>query len=299
MKLTRDSQLISGFVYEDPVDDLPCLTHCGEALCVEGHRLSSHMHRGFEFLYLSRGSATWRFGDRRIPQQMGDIVIAHPRELHRTWSDNPQTYQLWIGLQLDDLGQQGRRLAALLARTDCHLLAGCYEADPLLRGLVHQVVDDQPKRREVILSYIQIFLSLLEQWLEVRDSAHGAASQRRPVAPYSAPVRKAITFMEQNLDRRLPLRDIAAVAAIRSVPHFCSKFHREVGQPPGAFHLKLRLDAAAVLLRQPDASVTLAAHEYGFSSSQHFSAQFRKLFNVSPRQWIARGSGGANSLLKN
>ena len=47
MQVLRDPQIISGFAYENPVDDLPELTHCGEALCCEGHFLKPHTHPGF------------------------------------------------------------------------------------------------------------------------------------------------------------------------------------------------------------------------------------------------------------
>ena len=54
MKVLRDPQIISGFVFENPVDELPELTHCGEALCCAGHHRAPHTHPVFEFLYLSR-----------------------------------------------------------------------------------------------------------------------------------------------------------------------------------------------------------------------------------------------------
>jgi AraC family L-rhamnose operon regulatory protein RhaS len=91
--------------------------------------------------------------------------------------------------------------------------------------------------------------------------------------------------MEQQLDRRLPLRDLAAMATARSVPHFCAQFRREVGVSPAAYHLQLRLGAARLTLRQPGFDVTKTAQQHGFSSSQHFSTLFRRAFNLTPREW--------------
>ena len=283
MKVFREPQIISGFLYEQPVDDLPCLTHCGEAL-LQKYRLPPHRHEGFEFLYLSRGNTSWQFSGHRETQKMGDLIICHPREIHETWCNEPESYHLWIGLRLNDLGRDGRRLAVLLTMAGCRLLTGCHEMKLPLQGLVRQVVGNRPRRRHVVLAYIRAFLSLIEQRLETGDAEPAPPG---PSLPYSHSVQKALFFMEKNLDRRLPLGDIAAVATASSIPHFCSQFHHEVGQTPAAFHLKLRLNAASVMLRQPGSTVTGAAQEYGFSSSQHFSVQFRKLFKLRPRDWIA------------
>jgi len=286
MRVLREPQIISGFLYEHPVDALPCLTHCGEAL-LQKYRLPPHRHEGFEFLYLSRGNTSWQFPGRREAQEMGDLIICHPREIHETWCDEPESYHLWIGLRLDALGRDGRRLASLLTRNGCRLLTGCHEMKLPLQGLIRQVVGNWPRRQQVVLAYIRAFLSLIEQRVEMGEAE---ANSSEMALPYSHSVQKALSFMEQNLDRRLPLGDIAAVATARNVPHFCSQFHHEVGQTPSAFHVQLRLNAASVMLRQPGSTVTLAAYEYGFSSSQHFSAQFRKLFNLTPRDWIARAA---------
>jgi len=91
--------------------------------------------------------------------------------------------------------------------------------------------------------------------------------------------------MRKYLDRRIPLRDVAAAATIRSVPHLCSLFRREVVITPGRFHMQLRLFAARDALRQPSGPVTHAALQFGFSSSQHFSTLFRRTLGVTPRQW--------------
>lgn len=291
MKVLRDPQIISGFVFEQPVDELPELTHCGEALCCEGHYRGPHAHPAFEFLYLSRGRATWRAAGETSVQNMGDLYIAYPGEKHSTGPKrNPENHHLWMGVDLEKLGREGQRLAARLRAERPRLLTGCDEVEPVMRGLMRQVVAHRARRTEAIVAGLKLFMSLLEQRLD-----EGAArSEGKPPAerrlPYSHAVQKAMDYLQQNLERRLPLADLAAVATARSVPHFCTQFRREVGQTPAAYHLQLRLNAARQALRQPAIDVTMAAQQYGFSSSQHFSTQFRRAFGVTPRGW-QRGAG--------
>jgi len=290
MQVLRDSQIISGFAYESPVDDLPELTHCGEALCCEGHHLKPHSHHGFEFLYLSRGQATWRAAGGTTVQRMGDLYIAYPKESHGTGgSRNPENQHLWVGVELARISPAGRRLAARLKRERPALVPGCDEVEPILRSLMRQIVTPRARRTEAIGACLAMFITLLEQRLDMLALGDGA--QPEPHLPYSYGVQKAVAFLRQNLQCRLPLADLAAVATARSVPHFCTQFRREVGMPPAAYHLQMRLEAARDTLRQPGYDVTTVALQYGFSSSQHFSTQFRRAFGVTPRAW-RRSSGG-------
>lgn len=282
MKVLRDPQIISGFLYDRPVDELPALTHCGEALCCRGHHLKTHAHPGYEFLYLARGQASWRAGGTVTPQAMGDLFIAYPGEKHGTGPvPNPENHHLWVGLKLDRLGPAARRLAAELRASHVRSLAGCPGVEPVLRGLVAQVVAHHPQRRQAVAAYLELFVTLVTQRLHAGERRAPAPS----ALPYSYAVQRAVAYMEQQLDRRLPLRDLAAMATARSVPHFCAQFRREVGVSPAAYHLSLRLGAARLTLRQPGFDVTKTAQQHGFSSSQHFSTLFRRAYGVTPREW--------------
>lgn len=287
MKVLRESHIISGFVYDEPVDDLPAITHCGEALCCRGHYLKPHHHSGFEFLYISRGSVSWKMKETLFSQSMGDLFITFPAQVHGTGpKPNPENHHLWVGLELEKLGERGRRLARLLKATNCHLFPNSNEVEFILRGLVSQVITLQPKRKEVILSYLDTFITLIEQKISLMTQK----SETKRFLPYSYSIQKALFFIQKNLDRRLPLRDIAAAATASNVPHFCTDFHKEVGISPAAYHLQLRLDAARAALKESDFNVTMAALQFGFSSSQHFSTQFRRAFGITPKQWQNRNA---------
>ncbi len=280
MKIYRDPRrFISGFFYEEPVAALPALTHCGEALCFPGHRLESHRHAAFEFLYLARGTIHWQAGGRGHEQTEGDLVVFYPGEPHRT--ANPaerETHQLWIGLDLERLGPEGRRLARQLRRGKVRLLAHCNGVEPVLRALLRQIMTPLPLQKEALGACLRLLMILIEQ--QRRGIAPG-----KPNVPYSDPVQKAIAYMEGALDRRIPLPELAAVAMARQVTHFCAQFRRETGTTPAAHHLNLRLMAARREMLETRESLTQIAFRHGFSSSQHFSGKFKTAFGVTPNQW--------------
>lgn len=288
MRVLSESQIIAGFVYQEPVDELPALTHCGAALCCRGHSLRPHAHPGFEFLYLSRGACHWQVAGRTYVQRMGSVFIAYPDETHSTGPrPNPENRHLWLGLCLNKLDSDGMLLAHEIRKREIHILSGCEEAEPLLQATISQVSELRPRRTEVISSLLHAFIALMMQRVLLTASGRDTPPARS-VLPYSFAVQKAIAYMRQNLDRRIELREFATAAAFRSVPHFCEQFRREVGITPSVYHMQLRLEGAREMLHQPAADITTAALEFGFSSSQHFSTLFRRVFGVTPRQWKAR-----------
>jgi len=283
VKIFREPQIISGFIYEDPLEDLPAVTHCGEAFCVRGYKLPTHSHRGFELSYLSRGEATWRAGDNPTLQRMGDLFITYPNERHNGEGRAVETHHLWIGLELEKLGAEGRHLAGHLRRKKVRLLPGCQAAEPVLRAIVGQVVGGLPGKGAVTLAYLRVLFALIEQ--QSSRQAAGKQNNKTLALPHSYSIQKAIAYMEKNLDRRLPLSELAAAASLKQVSHFCTQFRREVGITPAAHHLQLRLNAARNALRQPAMDITRVAMQFGFSSSQHFSTVFQDAFKITPRAW--------------
>ena len=278
VKILRDHIFLSGFLYENPMETLPAVTHCGEALCARGHQLGRHRHPVFELFYLSRGTIAWQANGTPVQQRMGDLMVFYPGEWHSTQGEaSEETHQLWIGLYLDNLGAEGRRLSRVLREKKARLLQGCQDAEPILRAIVGQIARNLPQQREVILAYLKLLCKLLEQ--QTHNLQRRKATVRPPSLPYSYAVQKAVFYLEAHLDRRVPLSELAAVATVRHTPQFCTRFGREVGTTPATYHLQLRLNAARATLRQP------AALQFGFSSSQHFSALFRRAFGMTPREW--------------
>jgi AraC-like DNA-binding protein len=225
---------------------------------------------------------------------MGEIFIAYPHELHST-GPNPENRHVWLGLCLDNIGPAGEGLARQIRKAGARILPGCQDIAPLLHAIISQVVTMRHERAHVVRALIDAFVALLKQRL---DCTQDRSYQTFRILPYSPGVQRALVYMGQCIDHRLPLRDLARAAMARSVPNFCSQFRREVGVTPAAYHVSMRLEAAREMLSQPDFDITNAAMQSGFSSSQHFSTLFKRAFGVTPRIWKTKGSTGDVILFK-
>ena len=99
----------------------------------------------------------------------------------------------------------------------------------------------------------------------------------------------ALEHMRSRLADDLDLAGLAGAAAV-SPFHFSRVFARRVGEPPVRHLRRLRLERAAMLLRETDAAVTEVALDAGFGSLSYFVSSFRTAFGASPGRWRrARG----------
>lgn len=94
----------------------------------------------------------------------------------------------------------------------------------------------------------------------------------------------ALEHMRSRLADDLDLAGLARAAAV-SPFHFSRLFARRVGEPPLRHLRRLRLERAALLLRETDAAVTEVALDVGFGSLSYFVSSFRAAFGASPSRW--------------
>lgn len=107
-----------------------------------------------------------------------------------------------------------------------------------------------------------------------------------PRAERSA-VRAIQSLVEQAPADDHRLSELAAAAAM-SVRHFARVFHQEVGETPGRFVERVRLEAARRELETSDATLDLVARRCGFGTAETLRRVFRRRLNVSPDAYRRR-----------
>jgi AraC family transcriptional regulator len=100
-------------------------------------------------------------------------------------------------------------------------------------------------------------------------------------------IREVQVFLAQNLASDVDLSTIARQAAL-SPYYFTRQFTAMVGMPPYRYLIMLRIQRAALLLRESDLTVTQILHRVGFHSPSHFTTTFRRHMGVSPTDYRRR-----------
>lgn len=98
---------------------------------------------------------------------------------------------------------------------------------------------------------------------------------------YDPRLAQAIRLMESHVDRPLPVSAIALRAGVtaRTLEKI---FAAAIGETPGAYYLRLRLNAARRLVLDTAEPMADIAARSGFSSSAAFSRAFSRTFGKSP-----------------
>ncbi len=120
-------------------------------------------------------------------------------------------------------------------------------------------------------------LSTVMRLLAMAEEAFAA-----PVAAPPPQLTKVRRFMDEHFaDNTLRIGELAAMRGVSEV-YFRREFRRFYGVSPLEYIKQRRIDSAACMLETGICNVTEAALQSGFESVAYFSAEFRRMMDMSP-----------------
>ncbi len=102
-------------------------------------------------------------------------------------------------------------------------------------------------------------------------------------------LRRVAHYIQQNLDKDLPLAELAAVVYM-SPYHFARLFKCSTGEPPHRFVVRQRITHAQSCLTAEGLSIAQVARMAGFRTPSHFTTVFRRVLGVTPGAYRAAAS---------
>lgn len=94
-------------------------------------------------------------------------------------------------------------------------------------------------------------------------------------------VENTILFMKENLDKRLPLEDLANNSKL-SVSHFSMVFRKKTSKAPMDYLIHLRIQRACQLLDHTELKIKDIALKVGIEDQYYFSRIFKKIMGTAP-----------------
>ncbi len=142
-------------------------------------------------------------------------------------------------------------------------------------------VQDAKIRRNLLKHKLLELLMLVEAAEATDDFVHrllclANRGQRRE--------RDLRSFMERYYDKPLSVEDYADLTG-RSPSTFLRDFKRQFQSTPRRWLTDRRIEKARELLKDGRTSVTEAAYEIGYENISHFIREFKKRYDVSPKQY--------------
>lgn len=105
-------------------------------------------------------------------------------------------------------------------------------------------------------------------------------------------VRRVTEHIEQNIDKPLPLTELAAVAHM-SLFHFARLFRHSTGHPPHRFVMRQRMARAREFLARSELTIAEISRRVGFRTPNHFTTTFRRVSGVTPSGYRTEHTCGA------
>ncbi|MBF7688932.1 AraC family transcriptional regulator [Acinetobacter rathckeae] len=243
-------------------------------------QFSKHVHEEYCIGVITRGAQAFsRKGQNHIAPK-GDIILVNADEVHTGssalssgWSYRAiyPTPEMLIDISQDFFSNKGE--APWFEQAVVHD-----------EGLARQLclLFDLLEEKDNLLFKETMYLSTIACLM----AKHGR--RRREVSDLSNAQSRILLvkdFISSHSDENLSLDDLATLANL-SPWHFLREFKKNVGLPPHAWLLQVRLIKAQQLLKKGE-KVTSVALKCGFSDQSHFNRHFKKAVGVTPSQYIA------------
>jgi AraC-like DNA-binding protein len=200
----------------------------------------------------------------------------------RTWGTDPDGATMMVTGTYEFAGEISRRLLDALPPL---LVLGADQADGVLTGmLAGEIVKDDPGQEAVLDRLLDLLLiTTLRAWFS-RPDAQAPAWYRA----YGDPVvGRALRMLQNNPAHPWTVASLAQATNV-SRAALARRFNELVGQPPMAFLTGWRLDLAADLLCETDASISVVAEQVGYGSPFALSTAFKRVTGLSPQQYRMR-----------
>lgn len=246
-----------------------------------------HRHTFFEVCLVGgHGAGGFVVQDRAHPVGPGDLFIARPGVIHQIVNTGcPDMELFWVSFGWTPvLAKASGEVDSLLrAFAESPLLVapeGQGQVGALWRAL--QSVAAGPPGSAYEVQYQALATALI---LGIAQA--GSGRDRLPVTEPSGPdpgdlaARLAIRFVHDNLNRPLPLAEIAAQVHL-SPRHLSRLFTRFTGKSPAHYITHARMDRARGLLLRSQMPIKEVAVTVGYPDVHHFTRAFAVHFGCPP-----------------
>ena len=238
--------------------------------------IAMHDHEFSEIVIVAQGSLTHLRASGTTRLSAGDFFAIHPGERHG-YADLAKDTVVYNCLYKADKPPPGiydippLRRAALFPSTGViatEMATGSLSrrqlqtATLLIRTIREEHKSQTHLSRKVEASLFAALLMILADALGP-DPSFGETC-----------VRRAIGFIDENLHRRVTMRELCAAAGC-SPAALNRAFHATTGKSPGDYALSRRLDRARVLVSVHGLTLAVAAQQTGFFDASHLSHAIR------------------------
>ncbi|HEX6190450.1 MAG TPA: AraC family transcriptional regulator [Pyrinomonadaceae bacterium] len=236
-----------------------------------------HWHEEYQFCFIQAGGGElfYRGAAHATPRE--SLFIVHPGEVHSNQTD--------VGCSFHSIYVHPELIRRLLLKLTDRKQCLPFFPDPMIldqdicadyKSLYAALAND-----ETHLQTETIMLALLNKLVgrHAQDPFELTARRIEQVA-----VKKVREYIFDNHARNIRLKELARYADV-SPFHLNHAFTRQIGMPPHAFQIQVRIANAKKLLRNGLSPASVASTT-GFADQSHFIRHFKRLTKITPGDYV-------------
>jgi AraC-like DNA-binding protein len=249
----------------------------GQERTLPNHHLGPQILDYFLVHYVLSGSGWCRAGDSRQMLGPGDTFFIFPDEISEYSSDAQEPWHYcWVGFRgnlarswMEKLGVSVEQ--PIIRNTLRQPHAG------LFRAIYHALTESSASADERAGAYFRL---LLAEWLQEHPTYEEPLNRLTEV---ERQIDKAIRWFTLQYAQPKSIAQLAKELGYHRT-HFAKMFRHYIGMSPQEYLIKVRLEKAIKLLKQP-LTIEQVASNVGFSDAFYFSRQFKKYYGISPTRY--------------
>ncbi|MGF1523788.1 MAG: helix-turn-helix domain-containing protein [Leptolyngbyaceae cyanobacterium] len=252
------------------LNDVECLKAVGI-----NHAFDRHIHAGFGLAIVDQGQLAYRTETGDYFLEPGDVLVINPGQVHWGGTVDGDRYSYRILYPTCETvaraipGQEVRRLP-YFATNQIRDYVLAQRLQHLLTVLEHN---------PITLAQ-ETYLTTVLAELVVRH----AEKTIDPITSENRIVQRIRDYIEAFYTQNLSLTELANLAQMKPL-RLLRTFRKEMGLPPHAYLLQVRIHHAKAQLAQGQAIADVAINT-GFADQSHFTRHFKRFVGVTPGQYV-------------
>jgi AraC-like DNA-binding protein len=234
--------------------------------------------KNYQLELLDKGKGQFVYKEKIYPVSKGDLFLIQPGQLHSGQPDSktgwqvtcliiqPETLQLFLDELDKDKEDFAFTDALVLPKGQKFVrLKKCFSA------LVEQVVTPSSDLETEILLFetLEALINIAQRTTKFKAGKHN--------------IQRVVRHIKNHVERKLTLEELADVSHLSKF-HLLRTFKNELGMPPHAFQMQLRLNEARKRLLRGEAALEVAL-SLGFADQAHFMNAFKRYTYLTPKKY--------------
>jgi len=239
------------------------------------YHIGPQVLKHFSLHFVTSGRVLLTYENKQIMLEQGDIFAIYPNVLHQ-YQNKSITAE--SSLKMHWLAFNGPKSTYLMNRIKLK------ETRPFLKNKLNQELQDTLQKLQHSLSKISRFNKqqlLLHQLLYQVFYLLEDSTNHTPTQKQSSLIFKSLDFIQKHFKKQIKIQDIAKHVGL-SRSHFSKLFTETLGETPGNYIIKKRMELSLLLLSEQQHTITEIAITVGYPNVYTFSRAFKVYYGQSP-----------------